>query len=312
MTNVESVVPESFSYVTDEVAISRRLGLDIKDPIRVFTLEGLCVDQSRFIRELGATFADLPWDIYDLKLDQTQFLARCFPSQKKRLDDFYDDYHLNRMTLHDVADLLGRLSSARRHQFDELEPFRRRAIAKFRLSRPTGPGPWAIDRVPAQAFAQEVEGSDVRALKRVFDEAEDAVTGHREFLKLLGALGSLVGSLRAGARELSLTMHQVSIIADADTLGDNSPEGIHKDGADFIVSALVIAREGITGGQSVIYGPDKETEYLRFELQPGQGIFQADASSSLWHDVTPIRLPPRGAGEEGKRDIFGFDIDVAG
>jgi hypothetical protein len=253
----------------------------------------------------------LPWDIYDLKLDQVQFLARCFPSQKKRLDDFYDDYHLNRATLHDIADVLGRLTPARRRQFDELEPFRRRAIAKYRVTR-EGDAPWTLARVPAQAFAQEVAGDDYRALKRVFDEAEESVTAHPEFVKLILALAALVAQLRPEVRELSITMHQVSIVTDVDTLGDNSPEGIHKDGADYIVSALVVAREAIVGGQSVVYGPDKETEYLHVELQPGQGIFQADANSTLWHDVTPIRRNRGSTQDEGHRDIFGFDIDVVG
>lgn len=298
-----------FSFLTDEKAISSKLGTPVADPIRVFSLAGIGVDQDRFIRELGPTFGDLPWDTYDLKLAQTHFLARCFPSQKKRLDDFYDDYHLNRATLHDVADLLHRLSPQRRSSFDELEPFRRRAIARFQVSLTAGE--WSVARLPVTAFAQDVAGEDVRSLKRIFEEADERVTSHPEFLRLVQALALLVGSIRPDARALDMTMHQVSIIADADTLGDNSPEGIHKDGADFIVSALVVAREEITGATSLVYGPDKETEYLRIELQAGEGIFQADANSSLWHDVTPIRLSKNAPDDEGNRDIFGFDIDVA-
>jgi hypothetical protein len=46
------------------------------------------------------------------------------------------------------------------------------------------------------------------------------------------------------------------------------------------------------------------------QLEPGQGIFQADRGSTLWHYVTPIRLGGEGR-EEGVRNIFGFDVDVA-
>ncbi|MBM2810644.1 MAG: hypothetical protein HW416_1403 [Chloroflexi bacterium] len=57
-------------------------------------------------------------------------------------------------------------------------------------------------------------------------------------------------------------------------------------------------------------GPDKKTEYLRHELKPGEGIFMEDKNSTLWHDVTPIRLNREANAEEGRRDIFGFDLDV--
>lgn len=300
-----------FRYLLDEGVLSRQLGLSIPDSIRLFDLAGLGLDQDRFIRELGPTFGDLPWDTYDLKLQQTQYLTRCFPSQKRRLDVFYEDYHLNRATLHDVADLLARLPPERRRQFDQLEPFRRRAIARFEVAR-GAEGDWSVERAPVRAFAQEVEEADYRSLKRVFEEADEAVTAHSEFLKLVRSLARLVSGIQPDAQRLSMAMHQVSIVADEDTLGDNSPEGVHKDGADYIVSALVVAREGISGAESVIYGPDKETEYLRVVLKPGQGIFQADANSSLWHDVTPITLSADAPSLEGRRDIFGFDIDVVG
>jgi len=89
---------------------------------------------------------------------------------------------------------------------------------------------------------------------------------------------------------------------------DNAPEGIHQDGADYIVSALVIERRNVQGGTSIIYGPDKQTIYLTVTLQPGQGIFQADQGSDLWHDVTPIVLELNSSGGEGVRNILGFDI----
>jgi hypothetical protein len=51
----------------------------------------------------------------------------------------------------------------------------------------------------------------------------------------------------------------------------------------------VIERAGIVGGESIVYGPDKKTEYLRRTLQAGEGIFQADKGSELWHYVTSIQ-----------------------
>ena len=82
----------------------------------------------------------------------------------------------------------------------------------------------------------------------------------------------------------------------------NSPEGLHQDGFPFIVSALVVERENIYGGESEIYAGDKKTLILKTALQPGFGLLQPDLGSDLWHLVTPIL----GA---GYRSSIGFDIE---
>jgi hypothetical protein len=87
----------------------------------------------------------------------------------------------------------------------------------------------------------------------------------------------------------------------------NSPEGIHQDGADYIVSALVMERAGVTGGESRVYDSDKKTVLLRHTLLPGEGLFQVDAGSPLWHDVTPVVAQGDGM---GVRSLFGLDIRV--
>ena len=84
--------------------------------------------------------------------------------------------------------------------------------------------------------------------------------------------------------------------------------GIHQDGMDYIVSALVISRSNISGGRSIIYGNDKSTRILEVELCPGQGILQPDKNTQLWHDVTPIQsLDDISA---GSRSTLGFDFTV--
>lgn len=58
-------------------------------------------------------------------------------------------------------------------------------------------------------------------------------------------------------------------------------------------------------GHSVVFGPDKATEYLRHTLQDGQGIFQADMGSPLWHVVEAIRPATMGQATPGIRNIIG-------
>ena len=164
--------------------------------------------------------------------------------------------------------------------------------------------------VGAERYQQKVAPEDPRALVRIFHEMESLVTEHPQVQLLMWRLADTVRGLRPGARRLHMHIHQMFVFADIMSTGDNSPEGIHQDGADYIVSALVIERAGIVGGESVVYGPDKKTEYLRRTLAEGEGIFQADAGSPLWHYVTPVRENPAVPPDYGHRSILGFDIDV--
>lgn len=301
----------NFVYRVDEERISDRSGIKVLYPIRVFDLWGLSVNQDRFIREIAPTFSMLRWDQYDVKRGQVAVIKRCFPESVKRLDQFLSDYYADRAMLQDIGDLVVKMSLEDRWKMERIRPRRKRSIAKFILTFRNS-NQWEVKRIPAQSFSQNApsEAGDVRALVRIFDEAADFVVGHFDFRELLSNLASLVREVQSQVQQLTITMHQVCIFAELEHDGDNSPEGIHQDGSDYIVSALVIERDGILGGESVVYGPDKKTEYLRHTLMPGQGLFQADKSSPLWHYVTPIREDPDVPPTYGKRSIFGFDIDI--
>ena len=85
-------------------------------------------------------------------------------------------------------------------------------------------------------------------------------------------------------------------------------EGIHQDGADYIISACVLNRYNISGGYSSIYDTNKKLiqSYL---LQGNDFIFQDD--KKLYHYVTPIQYIARDSYiEQGYRDIIGIDIKI--
>lgn len=315
---VRTAASDPFSYLTDEGQISQKLGFEVPYPVRVFSLEGLGINQKRFIRELAPTFSILKWDQYDVKRGQVSVLKGYYPEQEKRLDRFLADYYADKATLYDVADLVTRMSLESRWKMERVRPRRKRAIAKFAFTRSqlsqgrSDSWWWSAERVPSQSFSQSApsEAGDVRALVRIFDEASDDVVTCIRSRGFLYRLLEMVRAVRPGVQELTMTMHQVSIFAELEHDGDNAPEGVHQDGSDYIVSALVVERDGILGGESIVYGPDKKTEYLRHTLMPGQGIFQADKNTPLWHYVTSILEDPNVPPTYGKRSILGFDVDV--
>ena len=189
---------------------------------------------------------------------------------------------------------------------------RARSISRYILSyEPTG-HIWNILRVPVQSFAQSVATADIRSFPRVFQETSRVVSAHPEFKRFLSAIAHIVKEIRPSATEIEITLHQMDIYTDVLGEATNSPEGTHQDGADYIVSALVIERAGVLGGESVVYFRDKDRqiECLRRTLQPGEGLFQADKNTPLWHDVTAVGEDPSIPPPYGHRGIFGLDINV--
>jgi hypothetical protein len=156
------------------------------------------------------------------------------------------------------------------------------------------------------SFAQEVD--DFRNATRSFEPLEPAVRDS-EFLQGLirttasWAAASLFGAHSTHIRA-NVSVHQVRQVARPGASSDNAPEGVHRDGADFIVSALVLGKRNILGGKSTVLSPDRKEVLLEHTLEAGEGIFHEDRE--LWHDITKVHVGPDM--EYGYRDIIGLDI----
>ena len=296
-------------YVLTEVDLPARAPA----PLRVFDLDGLGVDRERFLADLGRSFARLGWDWYDVQREQVGLLKRAFPAEETRLQDFLVRYWQHETTVLEVVDLVRALSWQQRMAFDQIRCYRRRSIAAFTLTNlhsDTWERQWRVVRTECHGFTQDVPGDDPRAIERVFDPTAAEVVAHPEFQRLLVGVAEMTEDAEVGAGRtidtLSLTFHEMGLVARPDAARTNAPEGRHQDGADYIVSALVVERSNVEGGTSVVTD-EAGTRLLEITLQPGQGIFQADAGSPLWHDVTPVRVVRDG---QGVRNVLGFDVQV--
>jgi hypothetical protein len=150
-------------------------------------------------------------------------------------------------------------------------------------------------------FVKEVD--DLRSEPRVFQPLEERVKDDSLF-QLITQLGALVWMYQMGVSIIHFDLHQVRLLAYPDIPADNAPEGIHQDGADWIVSALILNKNQVREGRSIIYNKNKEPIYETC-LEEGEFIFQNDRD--LWHDITPIQYVD---GYLGYRDILGFDFKV--
>jgi hypothetical protein len=304
------------TYLCTEKELSQDHGFLIEHPIRVFNLEGIGVHRERFLADLSTSFQRLSWDDYDVKREQVAFLRARFPGASSWFDRFLPSYYAAEAGVIDLVPYFRQLSTQDQIRFERIRSYRRRSIAKFDLTnRATGnwEDQWHVTHTHCRGFRQEVGVDDPRTIERIFDPTAAEVVEHVEFQRLVIAVAEMTedAEVEAGRHihDLELTFHQMGLTARAGVSRSNAPEGIHQDGADYIVSALVIARESVIGGTSIITGSDKTTRYLEATLSPGEGIFQADKGSPLWHDVTPITVI-EGSRVQGIRNIFGFDVNV--
>lgn len=270
----------------NEHVLAAKVGFPIAHPVRLFTLEMLGVDQARLIKDIAPTFDDLPMDAYDVERRQHAFIEK-----------------------HGAIGLLTRAES---DEYDRIRACRRRAIAQIVVTH-CSLTEWSAKRVPVKPFRQNVDPNDYRSYPRTFVEMATFVTEHPEFQELLRGVSVMVQGVRPDAEKMLITVHQMMTVARLEQIADNAPEGVHQDGADFIVSALKIEERGAEGGMSTIYyqHPNgKRIKILQHNLAIGEGIFQADRDTPLWHDVSPVHVVKRAPYLYGTRSIIGFDIQI--
>lgn len=171
----------------------------------------------------------------------------------------------------------------------------------------------SLNRVKSIMFSQENaqlnndNEQDYRKKKRTFYELPDEYFT-KDLIKLIESNVYRVLSSDKNIKKLRVTIHHTQIVATRDVEASNSPEGIHQDGMDYIVSAYVLERKNITGGYSLIYGPDKKTPILKTLLKAGDGIFQPDLNTDLWHSVESIRV--KNEKSNGYRSSIGLDFSI--
>ncbi|MCG7491022.1 2OG-Fe dioxygenase family protein [Vibrio sp. Of14-4] len=261
-------------------------------------------------------FQEAPWDKYLHRQCQLEWITNqedLFGSSMLTVGDKHEFY----LGILSVDELVKKLSSSVdleevKHSIEMIKPSRKRfissAIATIVDGNITG-----LQRVKTKPFGQalaEIEHSekiDFRSLPRVFTELPQQYFNDDLVRFIKSNIKRAVHS-NPKIKMLNITVHHTCIVCDKNSDGTNSPEGIHQDGSDYLVSAYVLERCNIEGGASVIFGEDKSTEILRTTLDAGYGIFQPDLHTSLWHYVEPIKVARDAS--FGWRSSVGLDLDI--
>lgn len=173
--------------------------------------------------------------------------------------------------------------------------YRRRRIANFLAL----PGDAAHHRGLHRPHFQAVVHNTLNGgVDRWFAPVEDSVA-HNPACPALLALGRGVADALHPGTAWFVEMHQFRIEAAAGTPGLPTPEGVHHDGVDVVLIAM-LARHNLKGGETRVTDPEG-AELARFTLDGLLDLTILD-DRRVMHGVTPVE--PADPGLPSSRDVL--------
>ena len=196
-------------------------------------------------------------------------------------------------------------------------PTRQRRYAKYEI-KVRDPHTYDIRATDNSVFEQNV--SDSRGAPRPFERIQDNILHHEwllAFITQTSALAHLqechkndICLIKSPLKTITVDVHQVRQICYPGLGSHNSPEGIHRDGADYIVSAFVVNRVNVQGGETIVYD-EEYNEVFHDKLLKGEGMFQEDRTQLHYVEpISPLKARDPESLGLGVRDIFGLDITL--
>lgn len=174
--------------------------------------------------------------------------------------------------------------------------YRRRRHAGFQVTAQD------IARKPHQPHYQSLDHNNLNGgIERWFEPVAEAAGGGNTNMALLDLCRSVfaISGQESVPHQYHVEMHQFRIEPSPDGEGKPTPEGIHRDGVDW-VCVLLVNRVNVDQGITGIYAPDK-TSLGNFTLtSPMDCVFLND--HRVLHGVTPINLID--PAQKGFRDVL--------
>lgn len=309
-------MPDKLTFPIKEADISVLVGREVLSPIRISSLRHIGIDQDKFLYIFSDFFKELPWDPYDARRLRVEYLKKVFPESADEIQVLFKPYYTGLITWLMFGKWTKKLTAKQIKEIKSIQSWRRRSVAQF-LIMEEAEG-IQIKRETVEQFSQEVSGDDYRSLPRVFEESPREHVENDLFYEWMKQIFLITKNVRPEAIGVRMVAHFMSVKARPEEPGNNSPEGAHEDGADYIVSALVVNLDNVKGGKSQIIEQleDGSKEIIfSHRLLEGEFIFQGDSKdeiihgTDLWHHITPFAIADESL-TEGWRDIIGFDINV--
>jgi hypothetical protein len=152
---------------------------------------------------------------------------------------------------------------------------------------------------PHQPHYQSLEYNPlVGGIERWFEPMRPEVAGGETFKRIVAFCLRLFGAMRPGA-DWHIEAHQFRIEARSDAAGLPTPEGVHRDGVDYVL-VMLVDRVNIESGTTTIHAPEGEL-LGRFTLATALDSALVD-DARVAHGVTPVR--PLDPSKPAHRDVL--------
>ncbi|QWF17596.1 2OG-Fe dioxygenase family protein [Lysobacter capsici] len=172
---------------------------------------------------------------------------------------------------------------------------RRRRHAVFRAGRDG-----AIERQPHQPHYQSLNYNALQGdIERWFEPVHDAIASGASLTTVLGFCRDFFSTLAPHTQAWHIELHQFRIEARSDEDGQPTPEGVHRDGVDYVL-VLLIDRHNILSGTTTIHTADG-TELGSFTLTAPLDAALVD-DARVFHGVTAVT--PQDPQREAHRDVL--------
>lgn len=173
--------------------------------------------------------------------------------------------------------------------------YRRRRHAVFHVGRKDG-----IRLQPPQPHFQSLAYNRLNGgIERWYQPLEPDIAAGPTLHSVLQYAWSLFGTLAPDVADWFVEVHQFRIEAHPDRVGLPTPEGVHRDGVDYVL-VMLVDRHNIDRGTTTIHAPDG-TELGSFTLATPFDAALVDDARVL-HGVTPVQ--PHDAGQPAWRDVL--------
>ena len=173
--------------------------------------------------------------------------------------------------------------------------YRRRRHAVFGAQPGSG-----IERQPHQPHYQALEYNPIHGgIARWFEPIAPEVAGGATLQTVLAFCRQLFETLANGARPWRIEVHQFRIEARGSEAGRPTPEGLHRDGVDYVL-VLLVNRRNIASGTTSIHALDGRT-LGQFTLTDPLDAALVD-DSRVAHGVTPVEAID--ASQPAYRDVL--------
>lgn len=270
-----------------------------------FSVEDFGIRTNKFAADLATPFETLEWDMFDVRKKQLALLAQIDPDFGEKTRDLSRQFYRGEIDVNELLQI-GANEAIQKAQQEILtiKPHRKRAMSVFQVNLQTDG--LAIERAAHKPYIQPDIGNYERSEPRQYPRCPDAIFNNEAILILVREFSRRIKNVHPEATGLEVQLHPTRVVARPNEISRPTLESIHNDGADYIVSALVVARENVIGAESLVYDSDASTILLHETLKPGEGIFQDDAN--LFHEATPLRS--NDPAKEGHRDMIGFDFHL--